>query len=177
MKYTRVYWGRFLAIVSVILFIKSLFLPAFTMSGESSPDKISGIGAAMFGPISGIFLLFDKFFFGIIVLGAWIVNPLYVNLVFRKFDRKRTSWKLIYIVNLLALSFAFFGPLCDDEIKFKAGYFVWLCSIMLISYSFCFPNPVKAKERPKEVERENRKIKYKSLPSADIRGMQKVKRR
>lgn len=179
MKYTKVYWGRFLAIVSVILFVISLFLPAFTMSGESSPDIISGIEAAILGPVIGMFLPFAPggFFFGIIVLGTWIVNPLFINLVVRKFDRKRTSWKLIWIVNLLTFSFAFLGPLCDDKMKLKGGYFVWLCSIMLISYSFHFPNPVKAKVSPKIGERENKKIRYKSLPTADIQGMKKSRRR
>ncbi|MCR6638997.1 MAG: hypothetical protein NVV82_08445 [Sporocytophaga sp.] len=179
MKYTKVYCGIFLTIISVVLFISSLFLPAFTTSGESGPDIISGVDAAILGPIIGIVSLFAPggFFYGILIFGTWLVNPLFVNLVVRKFDRKRTSWKLIYGVNLLALSFALLGPLCDEKMKFKEGYLVWLCSIMLISYSFCFPNPVKAKISPKIRERENKIIRYKPLPSADIRGMQKLRRR
>ncbi|WP_028979343.1 hypothetical protein [Sporocytophaga myxococcoides] len=152
---------------------------------EGRPETIPGFFAALLGFFFGIFALFsgDKnLLYAIIPLSVWFANPLYVLLVIIKFNRQRLRW-INWVPSLLSFSFIFWGTMKDKahlevgDMKLDVGYFVWLCSIVLIGFSFHFPNPVKVKKRGKEGERENRKIKYKSLPSADIRGMQKVKRR
>lgn len=185
MKNTKVYWGRFLVYLSIVLFFVSFFLPAFTLMDEGGLETIQGFAAALLGVFVGILalLLADKnSLYAVILVSAWFANPLYVFLVIVKLKKQRLRW-INWGPSLLAFSFIFWGTMRDaahleeGDMKLQIGYFVWLCSIMLISYSFHFPNPVKPKERPKEVERENKKIGYKPLPSADIRGMQKSKRR
>ncbi|GAL85129.1 hypothetical protein MYP_2357 [Sporocytophaga myxococcoides] len=185
MKYTKVYWGRFLVYLSIVLFFVSFFLPAFTLMDEGSLETIQGFSAALLGVFLGILALLsaDKnSLYVITLLSAWFANPLYVFLVIVKLKKQRLRW-INWGPSLLAFSFIFWGTMRDaahleeGDMKLQIGYFVWLCSIMLISYSFHFPNPVKAKIGPKIGERVNKKVRYKQLPSADIRRMQKLRRR
>lgn len=169
---TNPYLGRFLACLSIILFLISFSLPAFTIINEAGkPEEIHGILAAIFGVI---FVVLDSKTMGacLLLLGVWAANPLYVLLIVLRFTRNEVAPQLSWLPSVLAFLFFFFGSIYE----WRIGYLIWLCSIMLMSYACQVPDPVKVKKDAPVIRDVRNKQKVKALPFVDIRGMKRTRK-
>jgi hypothetical protein len=123
-------FSRILLILSILLFVASLFLDAFYTSQENPRSWSLGFGLLVCGWLG----LFD----GIV---AWLANPLllaaWILLLLRW---PRGIWPLVFAVAALALALSFLrvDDLMVDEAGGRAmvtgygpGYWVWMSSMLV----------------------------------------------
>lgn len=129
---------------SIILFLLSLFLPAFTYQTSSHIDGLMALTMSLLPAIFGILGTIQGHtdFFGTI---SWFANPILFSswiFLFRK-SRNRALFTsvLAFVLSLLFLT-THTIPVPDnnnmENISVSYGYFMWLASILcacVVSYS------------------------------------------